>query len=184
MRSLIASIGFWLCLLAAAGCYAAATLSSGIVENRQLADRHAREQRRIQHLMAQVSRYEKSVERLSGSGNLTGESPEVSRQMPVERSLQFRLDVAPKESGAALVPDWRESAIDRLGRSRAAHGLLLMCALTLLVIAFTCFQDKESSTPSGPVSRRNPRRLPRVGLKGLRDRYRASNDIERVEPLG
>lgn len=161
----LTSLGFWLCLFAAAALYAVVTLSPKALAYATLNREYVANQWRLVSLERQVARLERVIDaekndpafvREQARSDLGIAAPEEQR-IPVDSHLHLNIGAGRPELVVAPgeLP-WYAPLLAIVAGSRSASNACLGGAAVLVLYAFTLLRDSD------PESRRLPADLPQV----------------------
>jgi len=170
----------WLCLLTAAGLYAAVALSPRLLTYVRLQQEYQQNQQRLVMLEQQVQRMDRIAAALESDPQFaadlartdfeTNHPGELKIPVPPELAINVR-DTQPDVSLPDIPLPWFTPFLERLSKDRPLENALLTIAAALAIISFIL--SPGSRGPAGDQNNRHESN-PRGGLlTTLRQRYRS-----------
>ncbi|MGE3313798.1 MAG: hypothetical protein AB7O26_01695 [Planctomycetaceae bacterium] len=160
----IASLAFWLCLVAAAGLFASVTLAPRLAAHLELKEEYQANQIELVGMESRMQYLEKVAEALKNDPQFAAEVARIDfdaarpgdERIAVDKTLSLS---APKYDPPALpeaeVAPWYAPIAETLARSAALRPLTLLVAAALVVVAFTFLHDAPATEtdrePARPV---------------------------------
>ncbi len=159
----VSSLGFWLLLLVAAGCFAAVTLAPKMLQTLRLRQTYELRQHQLVAMEDELSTLERVIEALEHDPAYAREMAQLDLEkhptnedvLPVEQEL--RLDPRTTATAFHVAPppatDPWEPTLVVLATDTTLRTALLSAAATLLLAAFTFLHDGSRSAGVTPVPR-------------------------------
>ncbi|MEX0700985.1 MAG: hypothetical protein WD069_02710 [Planctomycetales bacterium] len=150
-RGWIASVLFWLCLLAAVALYGSVALAPKYLEHLELRGAHHAGQVRLVAIERQVRTLEKVAQALETDPAFIAELARIDLDAgdPAEERIavapQHRLDAPPAAAAplpAATLP-WHAPFVREFAESRALRRTLLVSAAAIVLAAFTLLHESR-----------------------------------------